>query len=170
MPIVFIAGRASEAYPAEFAELVNDAVRARFPDLDGEAPEAYRSDEIDPQGWIALQQRAKRALGETAPHLTSVEPYQAAYVPQQLESVQHVTIPNAADPLQIGSIPRLIDELTRLAEKESLPTDDVELMNLAAEYLEDEDPDRDLDIQTFIQLLLSAKQAGARRQALWIVS
>jgi len=43
-------------------------------------------------------------------------------------------------------------------------------MHLAAKYLEDDELfDRDLDIQTYVQLMLSARQAVARRQPLWIV-
>jgi hypothetical protein len=41
-------------------------------------------------------------------------------------------------------------------------------MQLAAHYLE-ADFDSDLDVQTYVQLFLSAKQAAARNQALWVV-
>jgi len=41
-------------------------------------------------------------------------------------------------------------------------------MQLAAHYLET-DFDADLDVQTYVQLMLSAKQASARGQALWVV-
>ena len=75
----------------------------------------------------------------------------------------------AADPLQVGSLDALLEELRRFASATSLPTDDLELMRLAASYLEDEDPDADLDVQTYVQLMLSAKQASARGQALWVV-
>jgi len=43
-------------------------------------------------------------------------------------------------------------------------------MQLAAKYLEeDELVEADLDVQTYLQLMLSARQAVARGQALWIV-
>ena len=84
------------------------------------------------------------------------------------EHVEHVPIANLADPLQIGSLPALLDELRLFAAGASLPTDDVELMQLAAHYLEG-DFDADLDVQTYVQLFLSAKQAAARNQALWVV-
>jgi hypothetical protein len=50
-----------------------------------------------------------------------------------------------------------------------LPTDDVELMQLAAHYVET-DFDSDLDVQTYVQLFLSAKQAAAHNQPLWVVT
>jgi hypothetical protein len=43
-------------------------------------------------------------------------------------------------------------------------------MKLAAHYLETEDVNADLDVQTYVQLLLSAKQAAAHNQALWVVT
>ena len=44
-------------------------------------------------------------------------------------------------------------------------------MDLAARYLEDDSlVDQDLDVQTYLQLMLSAKQAAARKQPLWIGS
>jgi hypothetical protein len=87
-----------------------------------------------------------------------------------IEQVEHVPIANAADPLQVGSLAKLIEELRRFASAASLPIDDVELMQLSAQYLEQDDPDADLDVQTYIQLMLSAKQAAARQQALWVVT
>jgi hypothetical protein len=41
-------------------------------------------------------------------------------------------------------------------------------MRLGLRYLES-DEDADLDVQTYVQLMLSARQAAARNQALWIV-
>jgi hypothetical protein len=93
------------------------------------------------------------------------------WVPSVLPHVEHVAIPNAADPLQVGSLPALVEELRVFAGAASLPTDDVELMELAVHYLEDDLAfDKDLEIQTYVQLMLAAKQASARGQALWIAS
>lgn len=105
---------------------------------------------------------------DVAPQLTSVDAYQAVYVPVAREIVDHVPLASLADPLKIGSLPALLEELRRFAAAAALPTDDVELMQLGAQYLED-DFDSDLDVQTYVQLMLSAKQAAARNQALWIV-
>ena len=63
----------------------------------------------------------------------------------------------------------MLEELRRFAAAASLPTDDVELMQLALRYFESDDFDADLDVQTYVQLMLSAKQASARGQALWVV-
>jgi hypothetical protein len=62
----------------------------------------------------------------------------------------------------------LLEELRRFSEGAALPTDDLALMQLGLRYLE-EDFDKDLDVQTYIQLFLSAKQAMARNESLWIV-
>ena len=103
-----------------------------------------------------------------APQLTTIDAYQAVYVPVAHDAIEHAPIANLADPLQIGSLPHLIDELRRFSAATSLPTDDVELMQLAAHYLEN-DFDSDLDVQTYVQLFLTAKQAMARNEPLWVV-
>ena len=104
-----------------------------------------------------------------APQITTVDAYQAVYVPSGVDSVEHLPVANLADPLQVGNLTELIAELQRFAASASLPTDDVELMQLAAHYLESDDFRADLDVQTYVQLMLSARQAAARRQPLWIV-
>jgi hypothetical protein len=63
----------------------------------------------------------------------------------------------------------LLEELGRFALAAMLPTDDLELMKLAAYYLEHEDPNADLDVQTYVQMMLTAKQAVSRGEPLWIV-
>jgi hypothetical protein len=66
-------------------------------------------------------------------------------------------------------LPALIAELRAFAAKASLPTDDLELMQLAAKYLEDDVLiHKDLDVQTYLQLMLSAKQAAAHDAPLWV--
>jgi hypothetical protein len=97
-----------------------------------------------------------------------IDAYQAVYVPGATSIVQK-PVGTLADPLQVGSLDALLEELRRFASAAALPTDDVELMQLAAQYLESEDADADLDVQTYVQLMLSAKQASARGQALWVV-
>jgi hypothetical protein len=167
--LTFIVGSAADVFPQDLARAVDDELRRRFPSLQADADEKYESDPVDASGWRMLQQRVLRTL-DIAPQLTTVDAYQAVYVPGADSGVEHVPIANAADPLQIGSLVQLIEELRRFAQAASLPTDDVELMQLNAQYLEHDDPDADLDVQTYIQLMLSAKQAAARQQALWIVT
>jgi hypothetical protein len=78
-------------------------------------------------------------------------------------------IPTVADPLEVGSLDMLLDELRLFASHASLPIDDVELMQLAARYLEDDALfDTNLDVQTYAQLLLTAKQAAAHGVCLWL--
>ena len=164
-------GASTDVFASDLARAVDAELQSRFPSVDAGEEEAYRSDEVEAVGWPALQQRATAVLGAGgAPQLGGVEAYQAVYVPAALPKIEHVPIANAADPLQIGSLDALLEELRRFADKASLPTDDVELMQLAAHYLEsDELYDQDLDVQTYVQLMLSSKQASARGQALWVV-
>jgi hypothetical protein len=166
--LTFVAGRATDVFPGELGELVDAELRRRFPGVTANGVETYHSDPVAAMGWRALQGRVMRTL-ESAPQVTTVDAYQAVYVPVAHDGVDHVPVANLADPLQIGSLPQLLDELRRFAAAASLPLDDVELMQLSAHYLEAEDPDADLDVQTYVQLMLSAKQAMARNQALWVV-
>ncbi len=173
MSLTFVVGTASDVFGGDLARAVEGELRKRFPALAAyDHDEAYRSDFVEASGWPKLQQRAATLLGKGAiPHLVSVEAYQAVYVPVELANVEHVPIPNAADPLQVGSLDALVGELRAFADAAMLPTDEIELMQLAAKYLEDDDLfDQDLDVQTYVQLMLSAKQALARRQGLWVVT
>lgn len=162
MSLTFIVGTAADVFGAELARAIDDALQVR---RDGEA---YQSEPVPAMGWRALQSRVMRVL-DAAPQLTTVDAYQAVYLPSHADGVEHVPVGNLADPLQVGSLTALLDELSRFAAATSLPTDDLELMRLAAHYLEGDDVDADLDVQTYVQLMLSAKQALARMQALWVV-
>lgn len=153
-------------FEPQFASSVAAELRARFPELPPSVAEPYRSEEVDAKGWGELQRRA----GALAPQVSRMEAYQAVWVPGGPSPIAAIPIANAADPLQAGSLESLVEELRRFADAQSLPTDDVELMQLAVKYLEDDELfDRDLDVQTYVQLMLSARQASARRQPLWIV-
>lgn len=162
MALTFVVGTAADVFAADLARLIDAAL--------GLTPrgEPYRSEPVNVLGWRALQTRVLRTL-DVAPQLTAVDAYQAVYVPSRASSVEHVPVGTLADPLQVGSLDALLAELHAFAAAASLPTDDVELMALAAQQLENEDPDADLDEQTYVQLLLTAKQAHARGQALWVV-
>jgi hypothetical protein len=162
----FIVGQAGDVFAGDLARVVDAELRQRFALPDRSDP--YESEPVDASGWRQLQQRVLRTV-DTSPQLATVDAYQAVYVPRTLDHVEHLPIANLADPLQVGSLPLLLEELKRFAAAASLPTDDLELMKLAAHYLEHEDVDADLDVQTYVQLMLSAKQAIARGQALWVV-
>ena len=169
MSLTFIVGSAADVFPQDLAQAVDEELRTRFPAIAPDADERYESDPVDASGWRLMQQRVLRTL-DLAPQLTSVDAYQAVYIPASLPNVEHIPIANAADPLQVGSLDHLLEELRQFASAAALPIDDVELMQLNAHYLEQDDPNADLDVQTYIQLMLSAKQAAARQQALWIVT
>jgi hypothetical protein len=162
-------GTAVDVFGEALARAVEDAIAPRFAIPSTHEQGAYESEPVDATGWRRLQERVLRTL-DHAPQITSVDAYQAVYVPEAHEHVEHLPVANAADPLQVGSLPALLEELQRFAASASLPTDDVELMQLAAHYLEGDDIDRDLDVQTYVQLMLTAKQASARGQALWVVT
>jgi len=168
VPLTFVVGAASDVFTGDLAAAVDAELRKQFPSVEHDADGPYESEPVEAMGWRQLQQRVMRTL-DLAPQLTTVDAYQAVYVPVAHEHVEHVPIGSLADPLQIGSLPALIDELRRFAAGAALPTDDVELMQLAAHYLEADEQDADLDVQTYVQLFLSAKQAAARNQALWVV-
>jgi hypothetical protein len=166
--LTFIAGPASAVFPSELAQSIEAELRRRWPGL-ADAGD-YESDPVDPLGWQELQLRAVALLGN-APQIAGVEAYQGVYVPARFDSVQQIAVPSVADPLQAGSLDALLDELRRFAGCASLPVDDVELMGLANRYLEDDAlVGDDLDVQTFVQLMLAAKQAAAARTTLWVVA
>ena len=159
--LAFVAGSASEVFPADMAESVARIVPSTAGDV-------YRSDPVDPRGWTQLQSRVMRTL-DTAPQIAGIDAYQSVYVPGARSGVERVPIPNGADPLEIGSLDSLLDELRAFAARAALPTDDVELMQLAAHYLENDALiDQDLDVQTYVQLMLAAKQSAAHGVPLWI--
>lgn len=165
MAIVFLVGDAADVFEPQFASSVTAELRKHFPRTPA-GEEAYRSDEVDASGWAALQ----RLAGAVAPQVSSMEAYQGVWLPEGPATIAALPVANAADPLHVGSVGKLVEELRALAALQSLPTDDIELMQLAARYLEDDALfDTDLDIQMYVQLMLSARQASARGQALWIV-
>ena len=167
MSLTFVVGSAADVFAGDLARAVDAELRRRFPTMSVDGEERYESEPVAATGWRALQMRVLRTL-DVAPQLTSVDAYQAVYVPDAPTGVDHLPVANLADPLQVGSLPALLEELRRFAAGASLPTDDVELMQLAAHYLEG-DENADLDVQTYVQLMLTAKQAAVRNQALWVV-
>jgi hypothetical protein len=159
--LAFVAGNAADVFPADLAEAIETVVPSKTAD-------AYRSDPVDARGWSQLQARVMKTL-DAAPQLTGIDAYQSVYLPGRRDGVERVPIPNVADPLEIGSLDSLLGELRAFAAKAALPTDDVELMQLAAHYLENDALiDQDLDVQTYVQLMLAAKQSATHGVPLWI--
>jgi hypothetical protein len=167
MPLTFVVGTAADAFKGELAASVENELRSRYSFVPAAIAEPYESEPVPVAGWRELQALMQTMLGTS--RLTEVEAYQAVFIPGYLDGVDHVEVPAVADPLQVASLEMLVDELRRFASQAQLPTDDLELMQLAADYLESAG-DTELDFQTYVQLMLSAKQAIARKQALWIVS
>ena len=162
MPLTFVAGSAHDVLGPDLARAVEETLREKFPVTNGEGEDPYRSDEVDIRGWAALQTRV--------PQIAGIDAYQAVFVAAPLRGIEELTVPNVADPFHVASLPALVDGLQQFAKRAKLPVDEVELMQLAAKYLEDDElVDADLDVQTYVQLMLSARQAMARNQALWIV-
>jgi len=162
VPLTFVAGSAHDVLGPDLARAVEETLREKFPVTNGEGEDPYRSDEVDIRGWAALQTRV--------PQIAGIDAYQAVFVAAPLRGIEELTVPNVADPFHVASLPALVDGLQQFAKRAKLPVDEVELMQLAAKYLEDDElVDADLDVQTYVQLMLSARQAMARNQALWIV-
>jgi len=167
--LVFVAGNAADVFAPDLAAIIDAELRKRYPSLARVNSQPYRSDPVEAVGWPQLQARAMRLI--SAPHLSGLDAYQSVYLPLRFERVEHIAIPTVADPLEVGSLDALLDELRLFAAQASLPTDDVELMQLAAKYLEDDELfDKDLDVQTYVQLLLTAKQAAAHGVCMWLQS
>jgi len=162
VPLTFTTGAPADVFGPDLARAVDAELRLRFPFLDLGGSEAYRSEPVEFAGWTALRKRV--------PLLAPIEPYQAVFLPAET-GVESLPIANAADPLQVASLEALLDALRSFAATASLPTDDVELMQLGAKYLEDDALfASDLDVQTYVQLMLAAKQASAHGQGLWVVA
>ena len=130
MALIFVAGNAADVFSPDLAAAIDAELRTRFPSLRIVDGEAYRSDPVDAAGWSQLQGRAMRLIA--APHLGGLDAYQSVYLPLRFERVEQIAIPTVADPLEVGSLEVLIDELRLLASHASLPMDDVELMQPAA--------------------------------------
>ena len=160
VPLTFVAGSSRDVFNPELASVIDTELRKRFALPAAESEEPYHSDEVDGRGWAALQERV--------PEIAGIDAYQAVFIPAQSDCVVEIPLPHVADPLHVCSIDMLMDALQQFAKRASLPTDDVELMQLAAHFLEGDDPNADLDVQTYVQLMLTAKQAAVHRQPLWL--
>ena len=170
VPLTFVVGTASDAFTGDLASAVEKEIHRRYSFTPARAGDRYESEPVHAAGWRDLQNLMSSMLGAgSAPQLTKVDAYQAVYIPAPIKSVDHLQVPGVADPVQVASLDALIEQLTKFASHAGLPTDDLELMGLAADYLET-GADREHDFQTYVQLMLSARQAMARKQALWVIT
>jgi hypothetical protein len=171
MGLTFSVGNPSDAFIPDYAE----RVRLRLAKAFGSAvvldspEEPYSSDEVGWGGWGRLQEAAADAVGaDRLPHLLSMEAWNGCYVPVATTPTEF-PIPGDSAPLKIGSLPALIAELEAVGAALGLPTDDAGLRELAAEHLDDEPEDGEMDYVTYAELLRAAHVAQSRRQVLWVV-
>ena len=85
--LTFVAGTAHDVLGPDLGRAVEDALRVRFSISDGESEEAYRSDEVDVRGWVALQNRI--------PQLAGIDAYQAVFVTAPLLASTKMTLSEA---------------------------------------------------------------------------
>lgn len=176
MGLTFTVGNASDVFFGEFADQVEHELARQ---LNYSAPrstaldlEAYRSEEVAWFGWAQLQQKAVSTIGkDRVPQLLFIEAWRGVYLPLGIEPVQLI-IDEEDDQawLQCGSLSKLLRELDQLALIGNLPTDPVGLNELWERFFEEgADPDEDMDIQTYVQLMLAVQVAIERGMPLWVV-
>ena len=172
MGLIFTVGCPRDAFVEPFADIVAETFDAHFssafPVETDQVP--YISDEVGWSGWRELQERAQRVLSSQPPmHLLSMEAWHGVYVPVPTE-IGSFSFDEQETPLDVASLPDLVRELDSLGRADGLPVDDDGLDALAMRYMEDDDlADQDMDVQTYVQLLLAAREATRRNQPLWVV-
>jgi hypothetical protein len=174
MGLAFTVGTTSDAFMQPYAAQVQHKIRNQFeysvPESTSFGDEGYHSEELGWSGWQQLQERAVTVLGEEKiPHLLALEAWQGVYLPLPVNPIE-ITVEGNSTPLQCGSLPALVQELEQLAAIEKFPTDPDGLQSFWEKYAEDDDLiEEDMDIQTYIQLMLSAKIATSHKLPLWVV-
>ena len=86
--LTFVAGTATDVFSADFADAVENELRARYGFTPERLEDPYRSEPVNGAGWRDLQNLSRSMVGEGAmPHLTGVDAYQAVYLPVPLAKV-----------------------------------------------------------------------------------
>lgn len=80
VPLTFVAGSAADVFADDLARAIDAELRRRFPSVALDGVERYESEPVDATGWRALQKRVLQTL-DVAPQLTTVDAYQAVYIP-----------------------------------------------------------------------------------------
>ncbi len=172
MGLVFTVGRPSDVFDEPFAELVRHVLEAECEDdVDfGEAGvEPFHSSELGWSGWSLLQERARVAVPpEEVANLLSMDAIHGAYLPGWGEAGA-ILFDATPMPLDVAPLEGLIAELEKLGPALGLATDLDGLAQIVARYQDDDSCDDDMEIQTFAQLLITAREAARRRQPLWVV-
>ena len=172
MGLVFTVGRPASVFDDPVAELMQHVLDAECEEHlapEGGDPEPFHSAELGWSGWNLLQERARVALNpEAVPNLLSMDALHGAYLPGWAEAGA-ILFDDYPMPLDVAPLEGLIAELERVGPVLGLATDDDGLARIAARYADAENCDDDMEVQTYAQLLLAARQAAARRQPLWVV-
>jgi hypothetical protein len=174
MGLTFTVGLASTVFMQPFANQVVQELERQLgysmPEGTPLGDEVYCSEELGWSGWQKLQERATAALGKgNVTNLLAMEAWQGVYLPAPIRPTE-VAINGHDAPLQCGSLSALIRELDQFAKAGGLPTEKAGLEELWEKYMEDDDLiDEDMDIQTYVQLMLTAQVAMSHNLPLWVV-
>ena len=172
MGLIFTVGRPSDVFDEPFAGVVQHVLEAECEDdiaFEDENAEPFNSTELGWSGWSLLQERARFALApEEISHFLSMDAIHGAYLPGWVEAGA-ILFEASPMPLDVASLEGLIDELEKLGPALGLPTDSEGLAHIVHRYRDDDSCDDDMEIQTYAQLLLAAREAARRRQPLWVV-
>ncbi len=172
MGLKFTVGRPDDVFDEPFAELVGHVLEAECADhvdfgMEGVAP--FHSAELGWSGWNLLQERTRVELtAEAVPNLLSMDAMHGAYLPGWPEAGA-ILFDDYPLPLDVAPLEGLIGELEQVGPALGLATDDAGLAAIAAKYADDDLCDDDMEIQTYAQLLIAAREAARRRQPLWVV-
>ncbi len=172
MGLSFSVGNPSEVFAEPYGSLVTETLQSHFGDSVelSSQQEIYFSNEVAWSGWSKLQHLGVKVCGEAAiPHLLSMEAWHGAYLPVETQ-IGAFQFPGESPALNVACLFNLITELEGIGLAANLTTDDAGIQALAQEYLSNDDLiDADMEIQTYAQLLPSARVAQQRKQPLWIV-
>jgi hypothetical protein len=172
MGLYFTAGNPADVFVEAFGETVRRTLESHFGGqfvFDSSDP-PYTSEEVGWSGWRQLQDRARGLIPEEKiAHFLSMEAWQGVYVPVETD-IGVFTFDGHSTPLSVASLDHLLGELEAIGVALGLPTDGADMQSLFLGYRDDDDRcDDDMDIQTYVQLLLSAREAKKRNQPLWVV-
>ena len=172
MGLVFTVGRPSDVFDEPLAGVLQQILEAECEDhvsFGEPRVEPFHSAELGWSGWNLLQERARVAVSpEGVANLLSMDAIHGAYLPGWGEAGA-ILLDATPMPLDVASLEGLIAELETLGPALGLATDPAGLAEIAARYQDDDRVDDDMEIQTFAQLLIAAREAARRRQPLWVV-
>jgi len=172
MGLTFTVGNPTDVFVEPFGEAVRETLDSHYERrfVLNSPDDPWCSEEVAWSGWRLLQEQARDLLPEEKiRHFLSMEAWLGVYVPGEAD-IGGFTFNGKSTPLAVASLDQLITELDAIGIALGLPTDGADLKVLFSGYRDDDDRcDEDPHIQTYIQLVLSARQAQRRNQPLWVV-